>query len=235
MLWTFPIILALAGCSSTKESRERGWIGGEYRLAARPQVFGSDGVPSFPPGLPEHRGLLLTALYADSPVAEAGLVPGDLLLEVDGDRVTSARRFHQRIQSSQPSTRLPVTFYRDGEIRRTEIVLGRETYETWHNVGVGLFFSGGVDLWPNPDFSLIALGYGTQSGSPELSSPESRYIRHCAADGGEGASAPPVKVERWHVWLPVLRFGETLHIKSQEKLEVQRSGAIGSRFESAGK
>ena len=53
-----------------------------------------------------HGGIVIANLYAESPGQEAGLKPGDLLLSIDGDPVTSAEDARARIASCKPGSTL---------------------------------------------------------------------------------------------------------------------------------
>ncbi len=76
----------------------RGWIG------IVPQDVDEQQAAQF--GLPSH-GVLLTNLYVDSPALKAGLRPGDMLLEIDGTAVQSARDAIARVAARKPGT--PIT------------------------------------------------------------------------------------------------------------------------------
>src|SRR3954471_8561096 len=99
---------ALASEKPTTDKKEkeptehhRGWIGGEYKLVRRHwNWFMSDqAVVAFPKSLSgtEKKGLLITALSTNTPAYIAGLREGDLILELDHEKVTSVPNFRAKI------------------------------------------------------------------------------------------------------------------------------------------
>lgn len=82
----------------------RGWIG------IVPQDITEQQATQF--GLPGH-GVLLTNLYVDSPALKAGLRPGDMLLEIDGAAVQSARDAIARIAARKPGSAITLKVLRN--------------------------------------------------------------------------------------------------------------------------
>jgi DNA-binding MarR family transcriptional regulator len=69
-------------------------------------------------GLPERRGLIIGAVDASGPAAEAGLRAGDLILEVDGEPARSAVVVNHQVNTrveTDPSSPVIVTYSRQGE------------------------------------------------------------------------------------------------------------------------
>jgi len=88
----------------------RGWIGVE------PADLTSREAREY--GLP-HAGVAAAKLYRESPADEAGLLPGDMILAVDGQQVSSAQDVRVRIARRPPGSRTRLTVDR-GE-RRLEL------------------------------------------------------------------------------------------------------------------
>ena len=160
-------ILLSAGCATKnpaeKSVHQRGWIGGEYKLARQPRWMGRwDTIDAFPGRLKDKQrtGILVTALSCNTPARMAGLQEGDLILEFDHQPVTRLADFRRTIDRLEPGTSLPVNVYRNGETIESTVCVGRETFREQGNFMITLppIFRE-LDLWPNPDFSLVVLGY----------------------------------------------------------------------------
>ena len=64
---------------------------------------------------------------ADTPAAEAGLEEGDVVTEVDGQRVTDGIALIVAIRTYQPGDTIDFTLTRDGAEQTVEVTLGGET------------------------------------------------------------------------------------------------------------
>lgn len=90
----------------------RGWIG------IVPQDITEEQAAQF--GLSQH-GVLLTNLYVGSPALKAGLRRGDMLLEMDGTPLQSARDAFARVAAHRPDTSISVKVLRDGRPQTVSI------------------------------------------------------------------------------------------------------------------
>jgi Do/DeqQ family serine protease len=84
----------------------RGWIG------IVPQDITEEQAAQF--GL-RQAGVLLTNLYRDSPALKAGLQPGDMLTEIEGTPIQSARDAIARIAAHRPGTTVTIRGTRNGQ------------------------------------------------------------------------------------------------------------------------
>ncbi|MBW6391586.1 Do family serine endopeptidase [Billgrantia antri] len=94
----------------------RGWLGIEA------QEMTQDLAASF--GLQAPRGVVISAVVPDGPAAQAGLRPGDVLLEVDGRPILDARAAMSDIAAIEPGATLPLTLVRSGETFTVELEVG---------------------------------------------------------------------------------------------------------------
>jgi hypothetical protein len=216
-------------CASNKTVQERGWVGGEFRVAKRSFWTGSDGdeqiVPAFPKQLEgkQKAAIFVSEVYSNTPLAVADIRAGDLILAVNDQPVEKLSAFHKIIDGSKPGSMLSLAVFRDGQSENRRIIMGRETYRNWHNFTIGLSVSGTleVDLIPNPDFSLIALGFSRNRERGELHSPRSEFVRQIngqdqkKTESGVGL----VNGESWRTWLAIFSVGGYKSILSQEVVD----------------
>ncbi|QFU02277.1 putative periplasmic serine endoprotease DegP-like precursor [Halomonas sp. THAF5a] len=94
----------------------RGWMGIEA------QELNRELAASF--GLDTPIGVVIAGVVPNGPGDRAGLQPGDVLLEVDGEPVLDPRQTMSDIAAVAPGTRLPLTVVRGGERREMSIELG---------------------------------------------------------------------------------------------------------------
>jgi serine protease DegQ len=92
----------------------RGWLGAEYGDA-----------PILPGELPANsaRGVALTQVWPGGPADQAGLIAGDVLLQLDGQDIMDQADLRQREAALGPGTRISVAGLRAGVPFTTEMVL----------------------------------------------------------------------------------------------------------------
>ena len=72
-------------------------------------------------------GATIDKVLADTPAEAAGLEKGDVIVAVDGERVTNGIALIVTIRSHQPGETLEFTIMRDGDEETAEVTLGSET------------------------------------------------------------------------------------------------------------
>ena len=69
-------------------------------------------------------GLDVLAVYRDTPAAQAGLRPGDVLLSVNGEPAASGPAISHWIAAAEPNSRLSIRIRRNGAVRVLEAIAG---------------------------------------------------------------------------------------------------------------
>ncbi|WP_193612132.1 trypsin-like peptidase domain-containing protein [Nocardioides lijunqiniae] len=77
-------------------------------------------------GVRDGSGARIDKVNDGSPAADAGLEEGDVIVEVDGDRVTDGIGLIVAIRTHQPGETIEFTYERDGEERSAQVELGAE-------------------------------------------------------------------------------------------------------------
>jgi serine protease Do len=109
--------MALAVPSHVAEGfLDEGARGSRPRLGV---ILGSVELPQAiarPLGLPEDRGLMVYSVAGGSPAERAGLLPGDLLVSVEGQKVTAAEELAHRISQLGPERPARLELLRAGRL-----------------------------------------------------------------------------------------------------------------------
>jgi hypothetical protein len=96
------------------------------------------------------------------------------------------------------------------------VVVGRETFRQAGSIRISFGLSSHLafDLLPNPDFSLVALGYRSDRERLQLDSPRRNYIRAVRREstGNSGVTSR----EGWRAWLVMFSVSDHKKILSQE-------------------
>src|SRR6266576_2259281 len=149
-------------------------------VAAAFVTAGCHTAPSSKPTL-EHGCVYVEQVYAGTPAEQAGLKPGDLILTLNGQSIATLKEFHHAVDAAPPGSRAVMVIYRDGLPVELPLTIGRETYQEWHSMQIGLRWSAQVDLWPNPDFSLLPVAfYRHPAERVELRSPRMLLAKQAA-------------------------------------------------------
>jgi hypothetical protein len=167
-----PSSSSAAPAKKNKPIAQRGWIGGQYALA-RPSGFlaaisASPGVVGTLPKTLRHSqkaAILVTQLATNAPAELAGLRKGDFVLELNHRPMTSLQKFRRTIDHSEPGTLLALKAWRNGQVMEYNVPVGCEKFKSGGWLGICLpTVVHCWDLWPNPGFSLVVLGYEPNPG-----------------------------------------------------------------------
>jgi serine protease Do len=81
-------------------------------------------------GLPEPEGALVSSVEKDGPAAKAGVEPGDVILDLDGQPVPTENELPVRIASLAPGTTVRLTLWRNHATREVSLKLAPMGDET---------------------------------------------------------------------------------------------------------
>ncbi|MEZ5525224.1 MAG: Do family serine endopeptidase [Pseudomonadales bacterium] len=95
----------------------RGWLGIET------QRLTPDLAHSL--GLDEPKGLVIAGIYRQGPAAQAGILPGDVLLALEGDPVIDDLQAMTRITQTKPGKRITITVLREGREKDILVTVGK--------------------------------------------------------------------------------------------------------------
>lgn len=70
-------------------------------------------------------GILITQVVEKSPAEDAGLQRGDIVLEIDGDKVVNVANLRNRISLTPPGSNVNLTILRDGDKKDVRVRIGK--------------------------------------------------------------------------------------------------------------
>ena len=145
----------IAQLQATGKAR-RGWIG------ARIQTVNDDVATAL--GLSGTKGALVGGFLDKSPAKEAGIQPGDVLLQFDGREVTNARRLSRLVADAQVDKPVPVKLWRKGEMKTITVKVAQADESAEQTASLGDSGSG-----ISPSTPLVkALGLSITEATPDL-------------------------------------------------------------------
>ena len=116
-------------------------------------------------GIDQRQGILIAQVMNDSPAEEAGLKQGDVILEVDGDKVAKVGSFRNRISLTAPGTEVELLVLRDGDEITIEATIGAmETDQQGRPVDSDELPELGMRLQPLTEELAQQFGYEGSSG-----------------------------------------------------------------------
>lgn len=91
--------------------------------------------------LSAERGVVLGEIVADSPAAKAGLKEGDVVTELNGQRVEGAAQFRRMIREIPAGRAVQLGVWRDGRAQTVTVTLGKaaENHARWMKSAPGTF------------------------------------------------------------------------------------------------
>ncbi|MEY3243424.1 MAG: hypothetical protein RIR11_4863 [Bacteroidota bacterium] len=93
-------------------------------------------------------GLSIGSVIAGKGAAAAGLQKGDIVVEVDGQKVTGSYTLQKAIKTKKGGDQVTVRYSRDGETKQTKLILSNDHY---------------VDHGPDPDPCAVFIGINSSN------------------------------------------------------------------------
>lgn len=116
--FAIPVKLAVEVMQAIIENGRvvRGWLGVEVQplTADLAEAFDVDA------GI----GLVISGLYSDGPASQAGLLPGDVILRIDGEPAVTGRQAMNQVARAKPDETVIVEVLREGEPLSFEAAVG---------------------------------------------------------------------------------------------------------------
>ncbi len=110
---------------------------------------------------PENRGVTVARVVPDTGADEAGLETGDLIVDLEGNRVSSMEDLTSAMERFQVGDEVTITYERNGERRTAEVELGSSQRQRRR---------GPFEAIPEPDFGP---NFPDRPGDPDSQSPAS--------------------------------------------------------------
>lgn len=105
------------------------WLGVGVQGAALPEAVAAE--------LGRERGVLLSAVEADSPAAKGGLLVGDILVSLDGEPLATLDDLVLALHGGRADAEVAIGLVRGGELRQVAVTLGRVESSVQERGGCG--------------------------------------------------------------------------------------------------
>jgi serine protease DegS len=94
----------------------RGWLGIEVQ-SLTPELAESFDLEGRP-------GVVVAAVYRDSPAAQAGLLPGDIIFSINGEPASDGRKSMNLVAQAKPGEQINIRLMRNGKVLQLPSKIG---------------------------------------------------------------------------------------------------------------
>ncbi len=226
------LVLSIVGCSS-RPLIERGWIGGVYSDFPRHREVWFPGHGTTDETLPaaiandRSRAVLVERAFPGTPAHDSGLRERDLVIEVDGVSIASARDFYQTVDRTAAGSTLRLRVFRFGQFHDINVRAGREVQKDWYRLALGFGYPFRCDLFPNSDFDLFGVvGWSFRDPRRELAAPRNALVR--SAGGGDDSrrfEAEQYAGDDWSVRIAIFKLSHGPEVRLQESVAARTTAS----------
>ena len=132
-------------------------------------------------------GAVILTVVAGSPAAKAGLVQGDVIVNIDGTTITSSEDLQKLVQKDKPGQTITITYYVGDSKRTATATLGNQAQAQQQQSSSG---SGSGSTNPFGGGGFPGFGNsGATGGTPLTTRPAARREYRNCVPGGRGGSS----------------------------------------------
>ncbi len=115
------------------------------RLGVYIQDLNKDLAESF--GINQHEGILVAQVLEDSPAEKAGVQQGDVILKLDGEKVTAVASFRNKVAMTRPGSKVELLVLRGESKKKIKATIGAmDTDKDGHPISSGELSELGISL-----------------------------------------------------------------------------------------
>jgi len=146
--------------------------------------------------LTQVRGVAVTRIVKDSPAEKAGLRPGDVILKIDGENVTSVRKLNRVVSEIAPDQSVRVTISRSGAEQELGATMGRRASNTFSRL---MKNNPGTWEWEGPTFNNDGQDFFSYAGGRRIGITTTELTKQLAdyfgVSGGRGVLVTSVSAD----------------------------------------
>ncbi len=149
IFWLIPVLaLSIAWAEEEAETPKRGWLGVFNQSLSRPMLI----------ALNIEHGALVNEVAKGSPAEQAGLEMGDVIIELDEERIDDAAGLRYAVRK-RPDKKVGILVRRRGKNKRLEVSLGIREKSGWLHE---------FELETVPEKALQAIRKAVRAVGPEV-------------------------------------------------------------------
>lgn len=119
-------------------TNEGGTINGKFKIPQDAFLYGDNKALLGVTTEKNEKGAAITTISKESAAEKAGLKIGDIITKVNDDKIESSIDLPEAISRYNPEDKVKITYLRDGKIKTTEAILGKNNIEKarvfkWNN------------------------------------------------------------------------------------------------------
>ncbi len=117
-------------------------------------------------GVPEDTGVMVARVEESGPAKAAGILVGDILSAIDGERIDSGRQLSRAVRRKEKGDIVTIELYRDGSLESYPVTVGKRDRPVIDLAG-GFRFMPDIDELPDHDVVIEGPGFHLDEESME--------------------------------------------------------------------